>query len=391
MDIGNILSPVPTGFMMDWFGRKTTIAALGPMYTATWMLPLMVNQVWALYLARFLAGIGKGIAYTAVPIFLGEIAEVKIRGALSSVFAIQQCGGVLFETIIGSYVTYTNLNIISVTVPVLFFIMFIWVPESPYFLLKKGRRDEAAQCLRWYKSGDDSELQEMEQTVKNDMQNKGTYLELLSNPKNLTAISIIATANIAQRAGGVSCLLAYSSLMLPEPAPIGQKSDYIILFGVLLTAISFVGMALVDKIGRKPLLILSEVSLGVFMFINGLYFYIRCYTADMTNYNWIPYLCYESYAFMFAMGLGFVPVVFLGEMLPVNVRSHGSALMSIVLAFSSFVSNKSFLFLSYGYGFYVMFFVFAAVNFICALLAYLFSFETKGKTFAEIQSILKKH
>ncbi|XP_050442167.1 facilitated trehalose transporter Tret1-2 homolog isoform X3 [Adelges cooleyi] len=388
MDLGNIISPIPAGYMMDWFGRKWTITFLGPLYIIAWILPICIGNIWSLCISRFMGGLGKGIAFTVVPVFLGEIAGVKVRGALSTVFAIQLAGGLLFEFVIGPLVTYRTLNITSALVPVIFLIMFIWVPESPYYLLKKGRRDEAAKCLRWYRAGNDTELQNMEQNVQNEMKNKGTFKELFCNPKNFKAVLIIATACFAQRAGGNSSFIAYSTLSLPDPVPFGHKSDYIILFAVLKTGINFIGLALVDRIGRKPLLIFSEVSLGLVTFINGLFFFMQKYT-DMTQHNWIPYACLELFPTMYSLGVGFIPVVFLGEMLPVNVRSQGSAIMSIILAFSSFISNKMFLYISYSYGFYVMLWIFSTINLVCAFLAYKMAIETNGKTFSEIQDMLE--
>ncbi|XP_050442782.1 facilitated trehalose transporter Tret1-like [Adelges cooleyi] len=388
MDIGNVLSPIPAGFLMDRFGRKKTVIFLGPVFIVSWALPVFLNHIWALYLARFLGGVGKGVSYTVVPIFLGEIAGVKIRGALSSVFTIQLAAGMLFELVVGPIVTYKTLNAISAVVPVLFFILFIWIAESPYYLLKNGRRDQAAKCLGWYRAGDDSELQLMEATVQEEMMNKGTYSELFTNKKNLKVLFIVVSACFSQRAGGVSSLIAFGSLSLPDPSPLVSKSNYIVLFGILHVALSFVGMSLVDVVGRKPLLILSEASLGVITFVYGLYFYVGMYT-DVSQYNWVPYACYEMFSVMYALGVGFIPVVFLGEMLPVNVRAHGSAVMSIALAFSSLVSNKMYLFVSTTYGFHVILWVYTVVNLVCAFLAYKMALETKGKTFLEIQNMLE--
>lgn len=389
MDVGNIVSPIPAGYLMDCFGRKNTVAMLGPLFLISWTLPSYTGGIWSLYTARFLGGVCKGISYTVVPVFLGEIAGVKIRGALSSIFSIQLAGGLLFEVIIGPYVSFESLNLITATIPILFFVMFIWVPESPYYLLKKGRRDEAAKCLRWFRSGDGSELEKMEENVQNDMKNRANYWELFKNPTNLRAIIIISTASFAQRAGGISSFMAYSTLALPEPVPIGRKSDYIILFAVLKTGINFFGLAMVDRIGRKPLLIFSEIALGLVTFADGLFFFLQNY-INMTPYNWIPYVCLELFPSIYALGVGFIPVVFLGEMLPVNVRAHGSAFMSIVLAFSSFISNIIFLVVSYKCGFYVMLWLFSIVNFTSAYLAYKFAIETNRKTFPEIQTLLEE-
>lgn len=391
MDLGNVISPLIAGYLMDTIGRRLSIVILGPLFITSWVLTLYVPTTWSLYIARLMAGMGKGMSYTVVPVFLGEIAGVKIRGTLSSVFCIQLHFGYLFEAVIGPLVSYRALNTISAVVPVVFMLMIVWIPESPYYLLKKNRKSEAAQCLRWFRCDDaevHSELQQMEINVKNEMENKSTFRELFSSRKDLRALMVVVMACVSQRGGGISCILAYSAIILPEPSPIMSKFGYITLFAVMLFMVSFVGAVLVDKIGRKPLLIFSEAGMGVISLIFAMYFYLSKH-MDMSWFTWLPYLCHSLFSVMFSIGVGFVPVVLLGEMFPVNIRSHCSAIASITLAFCSFVTNKMFLLVSRQYGFHVMFCLFTIVNFIGAIFSYKYAFETKGKTFLEIQEILK--
>lgn len=392
MDLGNVISPLVASYLMDRIGRKLSTVALGPLYIVSWLLALYVPSTWALYTARLMAGLGKGMSYTVIPVYLGEIAGVHIRGTLSSVFCIQLHLGFLIEAVIGPLVSYRSLNAISLVVPVVFFVMVVWIPESPYYLLKRGRKSEAARSLEWYRCEPDvsDELQKMEDNVLKDMENKATFGELFSNRTNVKALMVVITACVSQRAGGISCILAYSSLLLPDPSPIIPKTDYIIMFAVLLVMSNFVGFALVDKIGRKPLLILSETGTAVVTLLFALYFYVGMYT-DVSAFVWLPYVCHIAFSLMFGVGIGFIPVVFLGEMFPVNIRSHCSALASITLAFCSFVTNESFLLVSKRFGYHVMFFLFTAINFVCTILAYKYALETKGKTFQEIQDLLKKN
>jgi len=403
MDLGNFISPLFGGYLMDRYGRKMVIAALGPLFIVSWSLTLFVPTTVALYTARLMAGLGKGISYTVVPVFLGEIAGVGIRGALGSVFTIQLSGGVLFEVIVGPYVSYHTLNATSAVVPVLFFIAFLWVPESPYYLLKVGRAADAARCLRWYRgcdaesdSGDEdvdpivaTELRLMEANVRKDMENGSAISELFTNRNNLRALAVVVVACAGQRAGGISSLTAYSALILPEPSPILGKFEFIIAFAVVLVVVNFVGLALVDRVGRKPLLIGSEAGLGLVTFVFGVYYFAAEHFAGAAAaYRWLPYACHTTFAATFSIGVGFIPVVFLGEMFPVNVRSRCSAIASVTLAFFSFVSNKTFLVVSHRYGYYTMFWTFSAVNFACAYFSHRYAVETTGKTFLEIQEIL---
>lgn len=395
MDLGNVISPLFAGYLMDNIGRKLSTVVLGPLFIISWLLTLYVPTAWALYTARLLAGMGKGMSYTVVPVFLGEIAGVNIRGALSSVFCLQLHLGFLLEAVVGPLVSYRTLNIVSAMVPVLFILTVVWIPESPYYLLKRNRPAEADKCLRWFRSNDNdedvqAELQKMETNVKKDMENRSTFRELFSSQKDIRALTIVVMACASQRAGGISCILAYSALILPEPSPVMNKFGYIMLFATLMVIVNFIGVALVDKMGRRPLLLFSELSMGVITFVFAVYFYLKQLGVDLSMFTWLPYLCHMSFSIAFAIGVGFIPVVFLGELFPVNIRSHCSAISSITLAFCSFVTNKVFLLVTQRYGYHAMFCLFTVVNFAGAAHSYKYAIETKGKTFQEIQDMLEE-
>ncbi|XP_025198655.1 facilitated trehalose transporter Tret1-like isoform X2 [Melanaphis sacchari] len=395
MDLGNVVSPLMAGYLMDLVGRKLSTVVLGPLFIVTWALTLCVPTAWALYTARLLAGMGKGMSYTVVPVYLGEIASPAIRGALGSVFCFQLHFGFLVEAIVGPLVSYRALNAMSAVVPVLFFVTVVWLPESPYYLLKRGRRPEAAECLRWFRGGGDvdRELDRMAENVRQEMENRSTFRQLFTSRKDMRALSIVVAACTTQRAGGISCIMAYSALILPNTAQLLNKHESVMVFAITLVVVNSVAVALVDRVGRKPLLLVSQVGLGAVTLTFAAFFY--CSHGDGgggwvdREFAWLPYLCHLMFAVLFATGVGFVPVVFLGELFPVNIRSHCSAIASITLAFCSFVTNKMFLFVSNHYGFYVMFVLFTVVNFAGAFYTYKYAIETKNMTFQEIQEQLQ--
>ncbi|XP_060864951.1 LOW QUALITY PROTEIN: facilitated trehalose transporter Tret1-like [Metopolophium dirhodum] len=394
MDLGNVISPLLAGHLMDWMGRKPSTVVLGPLFIVSWALTLFVPTAWALYTARLLAGMGKGMSYTVVPVYLGEIASPAIRGALGSVFCLQLHFGFLMEAVIGPLVSYRTLNVVSAVVPVLFFVAAVWLPESPYYLLKRGRRPQAAVCLQWFRGGGDvgHELDLMEVNVRKEMENRSTFQELFASLKDMRALAIVVAACATQRAGGISCIMAYSALILPDNGSLLNKHESVMLFAVTLAVVNLIAVAFVDRVGRKPLLLFSEAGMAMVTLTFAVFFY--CSRGDGSDWAtrelaWLPYLCHWSFAVMFGAGVGFVPVVFLGEMFPVNIRSHCSAIASITLAFCSFVTNKMFLFVSNRYGFYAMFSLFTVVNFAGAFYTYKYAIETKGKTLQEIQEQLQ--
>ncbi|XP_025407934.1 facilitated trehalose transporter Tret1-like [Sipha flava] len=393
MDLGNVISPLIAGYLMDRVGRKPSTVMLGPLFLATWLLTLYVPTTWSLYTARLMAGMGKGISYTVVPVFLGEIAGVNIRGALGSVFCVQLHLGFLIEAVVGPLISYRALNAMSAVVPVAFLVAAVWLSESPYYMLKRGRSADAAQCLQWYRcdadADVDAELRRMDADVRHEMENPGSFRELFTSRKDMRALGIVVMACVSQRAGGISCILAYSAIILPEPAPLMGRSGYVTLFGVALVVINLAAATLVDRCGRRPLLFGSEAAMAAITAAFAFYYWLAARGVDVSGLAWMPYLCHASFAVAFAAGVGFVPVVYLGEMFPVNIRSHCSAVASITLAFCSFATNKMFLIVSHRYGTHAMFCLFTVVNAAGAAYTYRYAIETKGKTFADIQRLLR--
>lgn len=98
---------------------------------------------------RFLGGMWGGSAYTIVPIYLCEIAEAKVRGALNSLFILMAYCGIMFEYGIGPSVSFKSLSVVSAFVPVTFMLALLFIPESPYYYLMRGNRKKAGKALAW--------------------------------------------------------------------------------------------------------------------------------------------------------------------------------------------------------------------------------------------------
>lgn len=393
MDVGNIISPIPSGYLANRLGRKTTLVMTAFLFFATWILTIFAGTVHFLFAARIGAGIGKGVVFTVVPMYLGEIAAVKIRGALSTIFTGLLYGGTLFEYCIGPFVSYQILNIISGFVPIVFFLTFVCLPDSPYFHLMMERHKEAKETLVWFRNAKETdesllkEIDEMSRTVKKDMKEKGSFKDLLKNHGNRRALTIVLFLSAFQRFGGISCMLAYTVITLPKTGGYFTADIYMVIFGVTLLLGNFISTPLMDKLGRKPLLIVSCTSCALLTGISTIFYWAAGPSNDI-NCNWVPYVCFVFYGIAYGTGIGVIPTTFVGELFPTNVKNLASAIAAIFFAIASFSINKVYLFVKETYGVHFMFGFFT----LCSLSSVMFTifavFETKGKTFAQIQEIL---
>jgi len=206
-DLGNIISPIPCGYFLGIIGRKLTISIIGPINMTAWIVILVwPSRLDVLYAARLLAGLAKGMTICAIPIYVGEIAEVKLRGSVLSMFPVMLATGMLGIQTIGQVLSYQQLNILGLFFSTVFTLLFSMMPESPYYLMQKNRRDQAEKSLKRIRAKDDveDELAMIEETVNKQMQSKATYAELFMNKANRKAFIITAGASVFQRLSGIS-------------------------------------------------------------------------------------------------------------------------------------------------------------------------------------------
>lgn len=400
MDAGNAVSPIPAGFITDIVGRKMVLLFSGGLFAGTWLLAGLAHTPLFLYIARFFAGFSKGIVFTVVPMYLGEIASTPIRGALSTMFAGLLWTGTMYEFIIDPFVTFKMLTIISGIIPIIFLLTFIWMPDSPYYLLMQNRTDQAEKALRWFRnaqnqSGDvnnnavDIELKEMKVAVEEEMKSRGRFTDLVSKKGNRRATLILMAVSAFQRLCGISPMLAYSSTTLPETNSFIGPNEAAMVFGIFLTLANFLVLPLIDRIGRKPLLIMSGGGCGILTGISAVYYYLLYKTTvDVSSYIWVPYLCLIGFGITHSIGIGVIPHTLTAELFPTNLRSIASSCAAIVFAVASFLVNKMYTPIESAFGVYAMYAFFSINGLLCALFSKFVVFETKGKTFVEIQNYL---
>lgn len=387
MDLGNILSPVPSGYIMDKLGRKNCLLLTALVFFTSSLLVVFAQSFYWLLLSRLLSGIGKGVAFTVVPIYIAEISDKKIRGTLSTMFTGHLYGGILFSLCVGPYIQYQTLNIILGIIPVVFTIMFVFIPESPYYRIMKNNDHEAAKkSLQWFKGDSENvneELDDIVLTTNENMKNKSGYRELFTNYSNRKALIIVLVSSFLQRLSGVSTVLSYASTSLPEHHGLIGRTECLIIFSILLVITNFACSPLVDIVGRKILNSLSALLSSAVMLVLAASFY---WNLDY----WVSYLFTSLFGITYSLGIGVIPTTLLSELFPANVKSSAASVASIAFALASFLINKFYKIVQINLGLYCMFIFYSVCSFVHVLFTLFFIFETKGKSFQEIQNILRK-
>lgn len=156
------------------------------------MLLKITKKIFNCY--RFIAGVADGVTFTVVPMYIGEISDAKVRGLLGSSCSALWIGGFLLINVIGSYLSISTTALVSSLVPVLAFVTFIWMPESPYYLLMRNRIKEAKESLRRFRGVHDvdDEIERMSSFIQTKTRKTGRFLDLFLVKSNRKAVFIVA-------------------------------------------------------------------------------------------------------------------------------------------------------------------------------------------------------
>ncbi|XP_052123000.1 facilitated trehalose transporter Tret1-2 homolog isoform X1 [Frankliniella occidentalis] len=336
---------------------------------------------------------GGGTVFTVNTMYWGEIASPGFRGSASSLTQAMLFLGVLLADVIGYlYPTeYTTLAYCGLAVTLLFLACFFPMPESPYFLLMRGRPDLARQSLQRLRGRDDvaGELVPLEESMRADLA-LGSDLQcgcvgMVRTGGARKALLIAVVVGALQRLSGLSAVIAYTSTTLPENlANFGPA-----IIGAVLFVASFAPLLLMDRLGRRPLLILSSIVVAASMTSNGLYFHFfpesEAAAADGSSLTWVPLLGLVVYAVAYALGMGPVPDILPGEVFPTSVKGLAVSGVNISLTIFTFLVSKIY----NSAGAVVMYFSFAVAGVLTAFFTYFVIPETRGKTLEQVVAELE--
>lgn len=389
-ELGHILSPIPSGYIVNKIGPKRCLISANFLLALGWIIIYFTRSVIILYFNRFLFGLAMGITFTITPLYLAEISSPDVRGCLSTGFETMLYLGHVIEFSIGPYVSYGNLALISLSIPVLFFLLIIWMTESPYFLLKIGKYDEARKILLhlWgITNHEDTEiyLNKMQEDI--NLKKVGSIKDLFLSKHNRKSLLIDSVLAITQRLSGMSAVVAYAAFIFSS-TPGGLSSNtYTIAFGIISFLFTLVSAVLMDRSGRRTLTIVSYFGSFILQLITAVYFYYAI-NYNITSYTWLSFTTISLYAGFYSVGMGPIVTTIQGELFPPNIKGLAGSVISIIHAATSSVVTKLFQIIRDQFGVYVCFFIFSVNCLFGSVFCYFLLPETKGKPLYEIHQSL---
>ncbi|KMS96164.1 hypothetical protein BVRB_001450 [Beta vulgaris subsp. vulgaris] len=390
LTIGAMVGAVSSGRIADFSGRKQAMRMSACFCIMGWLAIYFATGARSLEIGRLFSGYGIGVLSYVVPIFIAEISPKGLRGGLTTLNQLMIVTGSSVSFLVGSIICWRAFALTGLVPCITLLSGLFLVPESPRWLAKAGRKKEfmaALRILRGQNADISREAAEIEDYLMIlETLPKGSFLDLFQS-KYIRAFIIGIGLMVFQQCVGINGVGFYVSQTFVE-AGLSSGKLGTIAYATIQVPITLIGAILMDRSGRRPLIMISAMGTFFGCFIIATGFFLKSYGLLV---EWVPTLAVGgvlTYISAFSIGFGGVPWVIMSEIFPINVKGVAGSLVVLVNWSGAWL-------ISYTYNFMMRwstfgtFYIYAAFCVLTILFVAKFVPETKGKTLEEIQESIR--
>ncbi|WP_415949689.1 sugar porter family MFS transporter [Streptomyces sp. KLOTTS4A1] len=390
--IGSVMGAMGSGGLADRWGRRRLLGAAGAVFLVGTVLAVAAGGYVTLLIARIVLGLAVGTASALVPVYLSEISPTAIRGRLLTMNQLMITVGILAAYLVNMVFSgggHWRAMFACGAVPAFILLAAsLWfLPESPQWQIATGRADLARKAIASVTDEATADrLVARAQQRMADEQNasRDNGGRRLTAPDVRPALVVGLTLAAVQQFGGINTIIYYAPTIIEQTGLSASNSIvYSVAIGVINLLMTLVAIRLVDRLGRRPLVMISLAVMGISVFLLGLAF-----VADLSS--GLTLLFMVVYIAAFAGGLGPVFWTLIGEIFPPSVRAQGSSASTAVNWVSNFVVSLCFLPLAGAIGQGETFWAFAAICVVAFLFVSRYLPETRGRDPEQIQQDLSR-
>jgi SP family galactose:H+ symporter-like MFS transporter len=398
---GGIVGALLSGIFARFLGRKKSLLLAGFIFTAASAFSALLPPLPILSACRFALGFGVGVASFVVPLYLSETAPAAIRGSMGTLFQLMITIGIFLISLSNVFIARafvrptTSLPLMFLTVTLFAALMFAGgfiLPESPRWLMLKGRKEQAIAVLRRTLNTEeeiDSEIGEIEEALHGP---QGAGVGIIFRGYFFKVLLVGVLLQVFQQLVGINMMIYYAPTIFGYAGMKGLVAMMTVpTVNMLFT---FPAIHLVEKWGRKKLLYVGAVAMLVTMITAGLAFQAIGTVSDPAAIGGTPklVLLVSVVVYIFGFAVSWGPVVWLvcSEVFPLEGREVGMTITTMVnWTFAGLVMANALSFMGV-YGNASIFYVFAGFCVLAIAFVALFVPETKGITLEELEFNLKK-
>lgn len=381
---GTVVGAMLGGIPNDRIGRKNTLVVIGILYTLSALGSALVSDPWLFAFFRFMGGLGVGASTIAAPAYISEIAPANKRGQLVAMYQLNLVIGILMA-FVSNYVIAISIEVESwrwmigvEAVPAfIYMLMVLGVPKSPRWLILKNNDVEKARYIFGFIYPKE-EIENQINRVKEGLLESDTASDKLFSLKHKRPIFLAFAISFFNQFSGINALLYYAKRIFAQ-AGLGDDAVFLSTIGIGVANLLFtiVGVALIDRLGRKQLLFIGSIGYIVTLLTTSVSFFM----------GWSMIIPISLFLFIgaHAIGQGAVIWVFISEIFPNHLRSKGQAFGTSVHWWLAAIipAMVPALFTTIGAGF--VFAIFAGFMVLQLLFVIFYMPETKGVSLEDLQ------
>jgi len=382
--IGCMFGAGLAGPISDRIGRRRLMLVSAVLFLVSAVGCALPRTITAFVIFRFIGGLGIGSAAVLSPLYIAEIAPARVRGALVSVNQLAIVTGILLAYFVNwafagaGPANWRWMYAMGAVPSVLFFFLLLGVPESPRWLVKNGREDEARTVLTRADSAEAAAagIREIKDTLALE---EGSFRELF-RPAFRRPLLIAVVLAVFQQITGINAILYYAPRIFEgagfeRMSAIGQST----IVGLVNMLFTVVAIVLADRVGRRPLLLVATGGMGVSLVLLGAAFKFPVLPASALLLIILLYIAF------FASAMGPLVWVVMAEIFPIKVRGSAMGMATLVLWLADFAVTLTFPVISDRFHPATAFWLYAAMCALDLVFMWFFLPETKGKTLEEIE------
>jgi MFS transporter, SP family, sugar:H+ symporter len=394
--LGAMVGAALAGPLSDRLGRRRLIIAAAVTFTVGAIAAAVAPDAWTLVAARFVLGLAVGSAALVVPLYLSEVAPTEIRGAIASLNQMMIVVGILAAFIVNAILASSGdwrLMLGLAAVPSLILLVgMAFMPETPRFLVRTGEEDEAREVLDEVAADSESPEGKVREIREVEEKETGAGLGLLKEEWIRPALVVAIGLAVLQQLIGINTIIYYAPTTLTSVGYGPESAIYANLaIGALNVGMTVIAIRIIDRVGRKPMLLAGLVGMVASLTILGLSSELLAKPDSAGDpAAVITLLCLAGFIVSFAATWGPVVWVMLPEVLPLSVRGTAMGIAICLHWGANFLVSQTFPIMLEGWGPGPVFLGYAAIGVLAFVFVKALVPETKGRSLEQIEADLQR-
>ena len=389
---GALIGAIGSGRLSDYYGRRKSLLIAATGFLIGTVLSAIAPNVYALIIGRLIVGLAIGIASFTVPLYLSEIAPVKIRGAIVILNTITVTGGIVVAYLVDYYFTPTQnwrwMFGSGIFPAVLLGIGALFLPRSPRWLMQMGYDHQARKTLNKirHKATVEQEFAAIKEVVNQD---KASWRELLSPMLRPVLIVGIGLA-VIQQVTGINTILYYAPTIFNAAGFHGATAQVLATLGMGVTNFLFtiVALLLVDRVGRRRLLLSGLAGMTLSLAVVAICFKANI-AASFVGGKWVSVVALTTFVATYAVSCGCIFWLIISEIYPLKMRGLAMSVATAANWGANMIVAATFLTLIQHFSPAVTFSLYGIATLVSFIFAYKLVPETKDVSLEKIENNLQ--